>query len=215
MEKTTLGQLKEKERTLRQNLIIEAARAVFGEKTYDKVSMAEIAQKAGISKSSIYTYFTNQEELHVEITVRDTRNFINTLDHHINDRAQEELTIRGVIDLFLGYYLVHEPQWRMTTHFALHGNRETGSVEKLDMVAREVLDLLETLFKRLGFKADTRLLAHTLFSSLSGILIAFRNYPGRSDRDRQHHMHRIGSMVEALFIAFAEKKNREDGSDLS
>ena len=209
MRKNTLRQLKAKEREIRQDLIIEAARTVFGEKTYDKVSMVEIARKAGISKSSIYTYFTNQEELHVEITLRDTRNFINALDRHIKQTPPEELTIRGVIDLFLDYYLVHEAQWRMTTHFALHGNREKSSVEKLDNVARQVMDLFQNVFKQLGFKADTRLLAHTLFSSLSGILIAFRNYPGRSDAQRQQHMKRIGNMVETLFMALAERENRK------
>ncbi len=209
MEKNTLSRLKAKEREIRQDLIIEAARTVFGEKTYDKVSMVEIARKAGISKSSIYTYFTNQEELHVEITLRDTQNFITALDRHIKGEAPEKLTLRGVIDLFLDYYLVHEAQWRMTTHFALHGNRETSAVEKLDTVARQVLDLFQKVFNQLGFKSDTRLLAHTLFSCLSGILIAFRNYPGRSDEKRQQHMKRIGNMVETLFMALAEQENRE------
>ena len=41
---------------VREDLIIDAARTVFGSKTYDKVSMQEIANAAGIAKSSIYTY---------------------------------------------------------------------------------------------------------------------------------------------------------------
>lgn len=202
----TLSRLKKQERINREDLIIEAARTMFGEQTYDKVSMAKIAQKAGIAKSSIYTYFTNQEKLYVEITIRDTRDFIINLEHHIN--SEKELTIKKVIDLFLEYYLLHEAQWRMTTHFALHGNNGLESVEKLDSVAREVMDLLQALFKRLGFKKDTRLLSHTLFSSLSGILIAFKNYPGRSDQERHRHMKRIGTMIEALFTALAEKEQR-------
>ena len=114
------------------------------------------------------------------------------------------------MDLFLDYYLVHEAQWRMTTHFALHGNSAKGSVEKLDSVAREVMDLFQAMFDRLGFKADTRILSHTLFASLSGILIAFRNYPGRSDEERNRHMKRIGKMVEAMFTALAEKEKIPD-----
>ena len=47
----TLLKLKQQERETRKELIIEAARSVFGEKTYDKVSMAEIAKSAGIAKS--------------------------------------------------------------------------------------------------------------------------------------------------------------------
>ena len=59
----TLIKLKEKERETRRELIIEAARAVFGEKTYDRVSMAEIARAAGIAKSSIYTYFKDRKSV--------------------------------------------------------------------------------------------------------------------------------------------------------
>jgi len=66
-KRNTLIKLKEKERELRQVLIIEAARDVFGRKTYDEVSMAEIAKAAGIAKSSIYTYFKSQEELYALI----------------------------------------------------------------------------------------------------------------------------------------------------
>ena len=65
-KKNTLSKLKQQEREIREDLIIDAARTVFGTKTYDKVSMQEIANAAGIAKSSIYTYFKNQEALFVE-----------------------------------------------------------------------------------------------------------------------------------------------------
>ena len=42
-KKDTLSRLKAEERKLRQQIIIDAAREVFGQKTYDKASMAEIA----------------------------------------------------------------------------------------------------------------------------------------------------------------------------
>jgi TetR/AcrR family transcriptional regulator len=77
--KNTLRELKAREREVRRDLIIDAARKAFGQNTYDKVSMQEIARAAGIAKSSIYTYFKNQEALFVEATYRDTTTFINAL----------------------------------------------------------------------------------------------------------------------------------------
>ena len=203
MEKNgTLLKLKEKEREIRRELILAAARTVFGEKTYDRVSMSEIAKAAGIAKSSIYTYFSSQEALFVEIAVRDTRRFIGELEHQI--AAASPPSLQMVIDYFLDYYMEHEAQWRMITHFALYGNKRNESVAKLDLVSRQLLDQFTLIFEKLGYKENTRLLAHTLFSSLSGILIAFRKYPGRTEAEKAAHMKRIGRRFEKMFDLLQE-----------
>ncbi|MBU2454456.1 MAG: TetR/AcrR family transcriptional regulator [Proteobacteria bacterium] len=198
-KKNTLLKLKEKERESRQALIIEAARQVFGEKTYDRVSMAEIANSAGIGKSSIYTYFKSQEELYALIAYHDAGLFIKELENKI--RKPNENVVKTAIDYFLDYYISHEAQWRMITHFALHGNKDMGSVDKLNEIGRGLMDVFETIFLNSKCKTDTRLMSHTLFSCLSGVLIAFRNYPGRSEKERISHMKRIGSVIETMIIA--------------
>ena len=192
--KDTLIKLKEKERAIRQTLIIEAARQVFGKKTYDMVSMVEIANAAGIAKSSIYTYFKSQEELYAQVVYQDAGLFIKEL----KNRVQDKEPIKNAIEYFLDYYITHEAQWRMITHFALHGNKDTGSVDKLNKIGRELMDVFDTIFIFSGCKTDTRLLSHTLFACLSGVLIAFRNYPGRSEQERIIHMKKIGSLIESM-----------------
>ncbi|MCP3873856.1 MAG: TetR/AcrR family transcriptional regulator [Desulfobacteraceae bacterium] len=199
-KKDTLIKLKEKERELRQTLIIEAARKVFGQKTYDRVSMAEIAKTAGIAKSSIYTYFKSQEELYAKIAFQDACVFIVELENRIHQ--EDKNVVKKAIDYFLDYYITNEPQWRMITHFALHGNKDMKSVGLLNEIGRKLMDVFEIVFTRSGLKSDTRLMAHTLFSCLSGVLIAFRKYPGRSEEDRIAHMKKIGSMIESMIIAF-------------
>ena len=181
-------------------MIVEAAREVFGSKTYDKVSMAEIANAAGIAKSSIYTYFKSQEELYARITCQDSAAFIHDLKEKIRTTDQEP--VRTAVDAFLAYYIEHKPQWRMITHFALHGNRDMASVEQLNAVGRDLMDLFEMIFIKAGCKEDTRLLSHTLFSCLSGVLIAFRNYPGRSEAERIAHMKRIGRKIGDMIETF-------------
>jgi len=198
-KKDTLIRLKEKERELRQTLIIEAAREVFGKKTYDRVSMAEIATAGGIAKSSIYTYFKSQEELYAQIAYQDVCVFIKDLKNKIHKTDKD--VIKTVIEYFLNYYIIHESQWRMITHFALHGNKEMEPMDKLNKIGRELLDLFETIFIYSGCKTDTRLMSHTLFSCLSGVLIAFRNYPGRSEEERIIHMKKIGSVIESMMTA--------------
>ncbi len=198
-KKDTLIKLKEQERQLRQELIVDAAREVFSKKTYDTVSMAEIAGTAGIAKSSIYTYFSSQEELYAKIACQDSAVFISDLKLKIENGSQDP--VETAVDAFLDYYIENSSQWRMITHFALHGNKDMASVEQLNIVGRDLMDLFEAIFIKAGCKKETRLMAHTLFSCLSGVLIAFRNYPGRPEKERIAHMKRIGSRISDMIRA--------------
>jgi len=207
----TLSKLKAKERILRQQIIVDAAREVFSRKTYDKVSMAEIANAAGIAKSSIYTYFKSQEELYANIVYMDSCDFIEDLQRRIQQFDRDpagENYVRICITHFLSYYIDHTAQWRMITHFALHGNKDMEAVDQLNEIGRRLMDLFESVFRKLGCQKDARILAHTLFSCLSGILIAFRNYPGRTEAERIAHMTRIGEVVETMILSLVEK-NKE------
>lgn len=203
MVKDTLNKLKQQERQIREDLIIDAARSVFGTKTYDQVSMNEIAKAAGIAKSSIYTYFPNQEALFVETAFRDTEQFIAVLKKRIEEAPTPSL--KTFMDDYLDYNIEHEAHWRMITHFALHGNIGKDSADKLNRISRQVMDLLEMALERIDYKGDTRLLSHTLFAALSGIMISFRKYPGRSEAARIGHMKRIAGMVEQMLMTFLKE----------
>lgn len=203
-KRDTLNKLKAQERQIREDLIIDAARTVFGGKTYDQVSMNEIAKAAGIAKSSIYTYFPNQEALFVETAFRDTGKFIAALQQRVE--CQTTLSLKTFIDDYLDYHIEHDAHWRMITHFALHGNIGEASAEKLNRISIQVMNLLETVLKKVGYDGDTRMLAHTLFAALSGIMISFRKYPGRSEAERIAHMKRIAGVVEQMLLAFIQLK---------
>jgi hypothetical protein len=46
---------------------------------------------------------------------------------------------------------------------------------------------------------DRRLLAHAFFSAMNGILITFRDYPGRSKEEVVEHMKLVGRVIARLF----------------
>ena len=204
--RNTLNKLKQQEREIRENLIVDAARTVFGSKTYDQVSMNEIAKTAGIAKSSIYTYFPNQEALFVETAFRDTGKFIAALKKRVQEERSPSL--ETFINDYLDYHIEHDAHWRMITHFALHGNIGEASAEKLNQISRQVMDLLETVMKKFDYKGDTRLLSHTLFAALSGIMISFRKYPGRTEPARIAHMKRIAKLMERMLLVFIQSDNQ-------
>ena len=59
--------------------ILEAARAQFGERGYDGTSIAEIGQRAGISKSVLYHYFGSKAGLYQALLEHDGRELIEVV----------------------------------------------------------------------------------------------------------------------------------------
>src|SRR5574340_184328 len=51
----------------RREQILKAALKVFGEKGYERATIAEIARRAGVAEGSIYNYFKNKGDLLVGI----------------------------------------------------------------------------------------------------------------------------------------------------
>jgi len=85
------------------------------------------------------------------------------------------------------------------THFMLDGTLNIELLDKLNSIERSMLDQFDMLFRKIGVKGDTRMISHTFFAALNGILITFRQHPGRSREEVQEHMRRIGNIVSKLF----------------
>lgn len=199
-----LTKLKEQERDTRKNLILDSAERLFATKPFDKVSMQEIADEAGLAKSSIYTYFPAQEDLFVEAALRDIHELLNNLEGMM--AAKPNSDIGDIIDAFISYFVNHDSFFRMASLFMLHGTLSDESVDKLNMSGRKILDIFDMIFSKMNYKKDVRLLSHTVFSTLSGILISYRKYPGRNDDERIAHMKRIGSRVHDMIMSLIKMK---------
>ena len=192
------SQLKTKEREDRQNLIIDAAERVFSNKPFNKVSMREIADEAGIAPSSIYTYFPNQESLFVEATVRDSNRLADGMEIMFNSNEDPARILDRVIEAFIDYISQNDSYFRMMVIFMTVGSLNPDSLQKLNEVVRRGFDLFERVFIMMGYRGDTRILAHYSFAMLNGILVTFRKLEGRSDEEIVEHMKRVGRVFREL-----------------
>jgi AcrR family transcriptional regulator len=200
MEKRTFSRLKEKEREDRKDLILDAAEKLFATKPYDKVSLQEIANEAGLAKSSIYTYFSTQEDLFVEAGMRDAGSLFLEWEAILNKKGKS--CLEKMINTWIDFFISHESFYRMSAQFMLYGKMSLEAIDKLNPITRRMLDTLELAIRHLDYKGDSRLLAHTLFSALIGILIAYRKYPGRSEEEIRKHMKRIGKNIKEMTEVF-------------
>ena len=201
-EMSALNKLKQEEREIRRNLIIDAAQKIFANKTFDRASMREIARQANMAPSSIYTYFENQETLFVAAILRETNELLKEMESMVSQETK--IDIEHLMNHYLDFCIDHETHWRMLTHFFLYGNISSESSIRLNHAARRMLDIFDSIFKKMNYKGDVRLLSHTFFSSLSGILISFRKYPGRSDDEIRIHMKRIAKVIIEMLLPYIE-----------
>ncbi len=77
-------------RTPRKDEILDVAAGMFAERGFDGVSLVEIAGAVGLSKATLYHYFSNKEEILgtiVVTTIRDLNAFIDKAIADVNEPA--------------------------------------------------------------------------------------------------------------------------------
>ena len=198
MSKKTFADLKEREWAARRKIIVEAAERVFGVKPFNKVVIRDIAAEAGICHATIYRYFPDQQSLFVEAFLRGGEDILSRID-----AAAEQKTgaaaLEAVAESFIGFLNENEHYFRMMTHFMLDGDLAPELVERLNAAQRSLIDRIEAIFRAGGATEDSRALAHAFFAALNGVLISFRNYPGRNPDAVQSHMLALGKRVAKAF----------------
>ncbi len=193
----TFTRLKEQEKDLRKNIIIEAAEKQFASKPFDKVSMRDIAREAGISPASIYRHFPDQQSLFIEAFSRGTMEIKQDFDTMIF--KDENVSIDRVVDRFIEYFTIKDQYFRMMINFFLIGPVEAEMFKRLTNIERAMLDQFDELFRKMGVKKNIRFLSQSLFASLTGIVAIFRSAPDKSSEEILHHRKRIAKVMAQLF----------------
>ena len=191
----SFASLKEGERQVRRDKIIEAAERVFSDKPFDQVSIRDVAREAGISHALIYRYFPDRQALFVEAFLLGAENIVDFLGRLVDENASGN--IDKVTEKFLKYMIENDRYFRMMTHFMLDGSLSDEALERLNFMERRLFEQLDRLFT--GRTENVRLLSHAFFSAMNGILISFRNYPGRSKKDVTRHMMTLGRVIAERF----------------
>ena len=81
-----IAERKEREKQQRREEIIQAAEQVFFSKGFDRSTMDDVAEKAELSKGTLYLYFASKEDLHMAVA----RKSIHLLREHTQKAIEGE-----------------------------------------------------------------------------------------------------------------------------
>lgn len=193
---STFQKLRKEERETRKNLIVDAAMDLFSQKDFHKIGMRDIAKRAGISAAAIYRYFPSRDDVFVEALVRHMKVVEDLFEKNVAQRRTtlEELTMRSV-----DYLLENESVFQMMGHFMITGQIQPKALERYNAMQRNFLDILEKVNNQTDIGMNNRLVTHAIYASVTGVVMSFKNYPGRSPEEIKRHIYRLVRIISSVF----------------
>lgn len=74
----------------RKNEIIQAVNKMYDEMDYQDISMKTISENISIARSSLYCYYTNKEEIMLDILANDYKSFIIEIINAFDNKKNKE-----------------------------------------------------------------------------------------------------------------------------
>ena len=188
---STFMKLRQDEREVRKQLIISAAMTLFEERSFHEIGMRDIAAEAGVSAASIYRYFPSRDDLFVEALIQD----INKIEKELELRISEGGTLDELAIAVVDYLIDNESTFQMMCHFMIRGEINERALKKFNAVQRYFLNMFDEAVTKAEGVENIKFFTHAFFASLAGVVLTFRNYPGRSSEERKNYMHRLALLI--------------------
>lgn len=110
-----------REKLARREAIIACARELFLAKGFNATTMDEIAQRAELSKGTLYLYFNSKEELYVTVMSEGLKILFDRIEETFNSDLPPDQVIRKLGEVYYRYYLDHRDYFRIL-FFLEHGD---------------------------------------------------------------------------------------------
>ncbi|CDQ40512.1 MULTISPECIES: TetR/AcrR family transcriptional regulator [Virgibacillus] len=180
----------------KEKLLLESME-LFAAYGYEGTSMAKIAEKVGLKKSSLYAHYTSKETLFLDVTEKITNEYVHLIAQSIdnNEQSSEKRLYQSfmihVKDLvsddasiqFYNRFVQYPPQNLEKELFAY---LERSEEEALRILVKEIEN--GQTVGEISKDLEAKQIAHTYFCLLEGLSneIIFYDYP-----TLQHHAERI------------------------
>ena len=95
-------------------------------------------------------------------------------------------------------------------HFMITGQIQPKALERYNAMQRNFLDILEKVNNQTDIGMNSRLVTHAIYASVTGVVMSFRNYPGRSPEEIKRHIHRLVRIISSVYTTGKIPENLRD-----
>ncbi len=132
---------REREKLDRRNSILAAAEDLFREKGYE-ATMDEIAEKAELSKPTLYLYFNNKDDLYASIALEGFQTIKETFRRIDESGAPAREKMRSMYHAFIEFAMEHRQVSRITEFTLSEAGRRRVSDELLSRMNADIATVL-------------------------------------------------------------------------
>jgi AcrR family transcriptional regulator len=115
-KKKAAARLKDARSRMYHDLIFEAAECVFGQKGYERATMNEIAEEAGVSLKTLYATFESKHDLYAEIGQRRASAFYAAMRVAMEGDDDPRDRLSRAISAYTGFLYEHQNWLRIHLH---------------------------------------------------------------------------------------------------
>lgn len=163
--------------------ILDAARALFIEEGYERVSMRKIADRIDYSPTTIYLYFKNKADLLSAISEKTLHHLLDTLEALNKDTGDPVMVLRKVAKAYVAFGLSHPQDYELTFFIRPHHQRGLGldkgtGGERAFLYLRPMVS--ECIRQKKFRPVDIETTGQALWAAMHGVtalLIAYPDFP--------------------------------------
>lgn len=194
------------EKPNKRDLILAAAREIFGEKGYHTATSEEIAKRAGVGKGTIYQYFDSKQEIFTEMHLMYIKQYNETVIALIREDSTFEDNLRRLI-----HFHIENMQ-----EFAQYGMQFMSEIQPATISCEEGHSLMEHFKQQLDLEqywfitlAQQRgeikeIDANLLVSCMLGMFIGVAHMVGMRPLDEQEKAQLEENLLQMVLHGLAK-----------
>jgi len=142
---------REREKVARRAAILDAARHVFFSKGLPAATVDEIAQRAELSKGTLYLYFRTKEEIYISLLHDGIDVLVEYFRKALSARSAADTQIRRLKDAYYRFYVENREYFTLLFlyfHTDLRGKASPSLLESCEIKAVGCLQIIADLIEK-------------------------------------------------------------------
>ncbi len=186
---------------VRRQQLLELGLQLFGNQTYDELSIDEIAKRAGVSKGLLYHYFPSKRAFYVALVREAARELLEEtdVDAQLVGHELDPMGIRTRIRAFLEYI----SRRRSSYSFLLRGGvgTDTEVAEIVEQTRQAVLNQMISRLSRFGADPEAPATRLRLRGWLGFLEAASLDWAEREELELEAFLELLVQMAGSVFAA--------------